>query len=94
MPTFAVRYFYSASPDELADVRPTHRQWISDRYDEGKILASGPLVHSTGALLICRHDSAAELETLLDQDPFSIAGLIGERVIEEWNPVSSPWSAN
>jgi hypothetical protein len=29
---------------------------------------------------------------LFDLDPFHIAGCIGERVIQEWNPIFGPWS--
>jgi len=32
------------------------------------------------------------LAALLDTDPFDIAGCIGERVIEEWNPIFSPFN--
>jgi len=30
---------------------------------------------------------------LLDQDPFEIAGMIGERTLEQWNPIFGPFSA-
>jgi hypothetical protein len=92
MPTFAVRYFYSAAPEYLAELRPTHREWVARQFADGFILASGPMVDSAGALLICKHESVSKLAELLDQDPFDLAGFIGERVIEEWNPVTGPWS--
>jgi len=92
MPTFAVRYFYSAAPEHLAELRPIHREWISSQFALGIILASGPMVDTAGALLICSQESHAELSKILDQDPFDLAGFIGERVIEQWNPVIGPWS--
>lgn len=92
MPTYAVRYLYAASAEHLAEVRPIHREWLAARLAEGSLLASGPMVDSPSALLIWKYDSLKALAELLDQDPFDIAGCIGERVIEEWNPVFGPWS--
>ncbi|MTA92505.1 MAG: hypothetical protein F2544_03865, partial [Actinobacteria bacterium] len=56
MPTFAVRYFYSAAPEYLAELRPTHREWVAQQFADGVILASGPMVDTAGALLICMHE--------------------------------------
>lgn len=92
MPTFAVRYFYSAAAEHLAELRPIHREWVTEQFSKGIILASGPMVDTAGALIICQHDSLSKLSEVFDQDPFDLAGFIGERVIEEWNPVVGPWS--
>lgn len=92
MPTFAVQYHYVATDEHLAEVRPLHREWLAQQLAEGHLLASGPMVDSPAALLIWKFDSLKGLAELLDLDPFDIAGCIGERVIEEWNPVFGPWS--
>lgn len=92
MKTFAVTYAYSASPEELTAVRPEHRTWLAEQLSAGALLASGPMVDMPTALLIWRSESLELLSQLLDQDPFDIAGLIGERTIAEWNPVFGPWS--
>ncbi|MFM5968774.1 MAG: YciI family protein [Micrococcales bacterium] len=92
MKTFAVTYTYAATPEDLAAVRPTHREWLADQLSAGNLLASGPMVDMPTALLIWRAESLEELAQLLDQDPFDIAGYIGERTIAEWNPVFGPWS--
>jgi uncharacterized protein YciI len=52
------------------------------------------MVDRPGALLIVRAESVEEVAELLDQDPFDIAGYIGERAIAEWNPIFGPWSAS
>lgn len=93
MAVFAVTYLYSADPDELNLIRPSHRAWLAERLAEGSLLASGPMVDTPTALLIWRADSVEALAKVLDQDPFDIAGYIGERTIAEWNPVFGPWSA-
>ncbi|MEN9748967.1 MAG: hypothetical protein RL149_45 [Actinomycetota bacterium] len=93
MATFAVTYLYSAEPDDLNLIRPSHRAWLAERLAEGSLLASGPMVNNPTALLIWRAESVEALAKILDEDPFDIAGYIGERTITEWNPVFGPWSA-
>jgi uncharacterized protein YciI len=93
MSTFAVTYTFSAEPDEVNQIRPTHRVWLSSQLEEGSLLASGPMVDRPAALLIFKAESIEQLNSLLDQDPYEIAGVIGERTIEEWNPVFGPFSS-
>lgn len=92
MSIFAVNYRYSVESDELNLVRPSHREWLKAQLDAGNLLASGPMVDLPTALLIFRADSLEQLSELLDNDPFDIAGYIGERDIAQWNPVFGPWS--
>lgn len=92
MSIFAVNYFYTAEPEALAEIRPIHRAWLAEQLENGSLLASGPMVDNPGALLIFKAEDAASLSALLDNDPFDIAGFIGERVVTEWNPVFGPWS--
>lgn len=93
MSTYAVTYTFSAEPDEVNQIRPTHRVWLSTQLEEGSLLASGPMVDRPAALLIFKAASIEELNSLLDQDPYEVAGVIGERTIEEWNPVFGPFSS-
>jgi len=94
MPVFAVSYIYSATEDQLNQIRPIHRQWLGVLLEKGQLLASGPMVDNPEALLIFRSDSASELAMLLDNDPFDIAGFIASRSIQQWNPVFGPFSAS
>ena len=93
MSIYAVTYNFSSDPDEVNQIRPTHRVWLSEQLDNGSLLASGPMVDRPAALLIFKADSIEELNALLDQDPYEIAGVIGERTIEAWNPVFGPFSS-
>ena len=92
MSYFAVNYRYTADQEELNAVRPSHREWLKEQLDAGNLLASGPMIDLPTALLIFKADSLEQLATLLDNDPFDIAGYIGERDSAEWNPVFGPWS--
>ena len=93
MSVFVVTYGYSADEIELNQIRPTHRVWLKEQLDSGRLLASGPMVDRPSALLVWSAESIEELNALLDQDPFEIAGMIGERTIEQWNPIFGPFSA-
>jgi len=93
MSVFVVTYGYSADEIELNQIRPTHREWLKEQLDSGRLLASGPMVDRPSALLVWSAESIEELNALLDQDPFEIAGMIGERTLEQWNPIFGPFSA-
>ena len=92
MPNFAVTYHYSDDVDTVNEIRPIHREWLGEQLAVGKLLASGPMVNRPAALLIWNAGDIEELNALLDNDPFEIAGVITERTIEEWNTVFGPWS--
>ena len=93
MATFAVQYLYAQEKSDMDGLRPEHRAYLRTLLESGSLLASGPLVDRNAALLIFEADSPEEVAALLDRDPFELAGFIGERVIEEWNPIMGPWSA-
>jgi len=93
MPVFAVTYVYSATSDQLNEIRPIHREWLAGLLETGQLLASGPMVDNPEALLIFAADSASDLSSLLDNDPFDIAGFIGSRSVQQWNPVFGPFSS-
>lgn len=93
MAVYAVTYTYQGSDETISEIRPTHREFLKSLLDNGVLLASGPMVGSSGALLILKGESIDEIALTLDADPFEIAGVIGERAITEWNPVFGPWSA-
>ena len=94
MPVFAVAYLYSATPEQLDQIRPIHRQWLAGLLESGQLLASGPMIDNPESLLIFRSESATELAGVLDHDPFDIAGFIGSRSIQQWNPVFGPFSSS
>jgi uncharacterized protein YciI len=93
MAIFAVTYLYTAPASQIDEIRPIHRAWLSELVEKNILLASGPMVDTPEALLIFRSESAEELAKLLDNDPFDIAGCIGSRTIQSWNPVFGPFGS-
>lgn len=93
MAVFVVSYDYAATPDQLNEVRPLHREWLAGLLVSGQLLASGPMVESPEALLIFASNSASDLVAVLDHDPFNTAGFISSRSVRQWNPVMGPFSS-
>lgn len=92
MAIYAVTYKYIDDPELINQIRPSHRVWLKELLDQGSLLVSGPMVNRAAALLVFRSGSEEELSALLDRDPLEVAGVIEERIIEEWNTVFGPWS--
>ncbi len=92
MAIYAVTYKYIDDPELINQIRPPHRVWLKELLDEGILLVSGPMVNRAAALLVFSASSEEELSALLDRDPLEVAGVIEERIIEEWNTVFGPWS--
>lgn len=87
MAIYAVQYIYSEASEIMDGIRADHRSFLRDLIDRGLLLASGPLVDRNAALLIFKADGPEVVAGLLDQDPFEFAGFVGERIIEQWNPL-------
>ena len=87
MAIYAVQYLYSEEPQIMDGLRAEHRAYLRELIDQGLLLASGPLVDRNAAMLIFKAESPEAVAQLLDVDPFEIAGFVGERVIEAWNPI-------
>lgn len=89
MAYYAVEYVYNPSMTEtMNEVRPTHRAFLSGLLEQGINVASGPLAGEVpGALILINASSEADVEQILNQDPFYVAEVIQARLIREWNPV-------
>lgn len=95
MTIYAIEYRYDESlPRLVSDTRPAHRQYLRELQAENILLAAGFLRDAVfdGALLIVRADSAAEVQALLERDPFEINGLIHSVQIREWEPTFGTYS--
>ncbi|UVJ58776.1 YciI family protein [Trueperella pyogenes] len=91
MAIYAVRYTYTDDLDALAEIRPAHREFLKSLFDQGNLLASGPL-EGNGALLIVDSDDAVGALAVVDADPFNSACLIADREVLEWTQIYGPWA--
>lgn len=88
MPTFAVTYSYSDATCTARDEhRPHHVEFLRSQFESGRLVKSGPFgpKEEPGALLLVTGDTKADVQELMDQDPFFGRGLIEERTIRQWN---------
>lgn len=90
MTVFAVEYAYdTARTDDLAALRPEHREFLGGLAEEGTLLASGPWLDNAapGALLLVLAEDVDGALRLLDEDPFHRAHLLTRRTARPWNPI-------
>ncbi|NUR25577.1 MAG: hypothetical protein HOV83_06960 [Catenulispora sp.] len=93
MARFAVEYVYTADTVKRDEVRPAHRAYLSELQGKGQLLASGPWVSGTGALLVFEAEDEDALKGLLEHDPYAEADLVSRVRINEWTTVLGSWVA-
>ncbi len=95
MTVFAVEYTYDAArTDDVATLRPEHREFLRGLLEQGALLASGPWLDNAapGALLLVVAPDMDAAQRLLDDDPFHRAHLVSKRTLRPWNPVIGPFT--
>ena len=81
---FAAIIEYISDKEKIAEVRPTHRQYLTSLLLQGKLAASGPFTDDSGALIIYEADTAEQAEAILKGDPFHAAGVFVTWRIRPW----------
>jgi uncharacterized protein YciI len=84
---FAAVIEYSQDRARIAELRPTHRQYLAALREQGKLAASGPFMDDSGALIIYEAATREEAEQLLKGDPFHKNGIFLQYQLRPWNPV-------
>ncbi|MFJ9690777.1 YciI family protein [Kitasatospora sp. NPDC101183] len=86
MAYYAVEYLFT--PDKRHhEVRPAHREYLTDLQKAGSLVLSGPLTSDTGGLLIFQAADEAEIRELLAADPYAHAQVLADTRVQEWNPL-------
>jgi uncharacterized protein len=89
VPHFVATYTYTEDVAARDAARPAHRDYLGG-LDE--LLLSGP-TDAGGAVLVFEAGSLAEVERLLDADPFATAGaVIAQRTVVAWEIVRGRWA--
>ena len=73
--------------ERIAEVRPAHRQYLTQLKQQGKLWASGPFTDDSGALIIYEAESEDEVRRLIENDPFRRAGVFASLELRHWNQV-------
>lgn len=83
---FAAVIEYIPDKAKIAEVRPIHRQYLTELRDRGQLVASGPFIDDYGALIIYEAASREEAEQLLQGDPFHKHGIFVRYQLRPWQP--------
>lgn len=73
--------------DRRLEVRPAHREYLAELKAAGKLVAAGPFIDGTGALLVYDVADEAELRDILAKDPYTPAGVYELATLAEWQPL-------
>ncbi len=84
---FAAVIEYVQDKAKIAQVRPTHRQYLTDLKAQGRLAAAGPFTDDSGALIVYEAGSREEAESFLKNDPFNHNGIFVRYQLRPWNPV-------
>ncbi|HEX5498809.1 MAG TPA: YciI family protein [Thermomicrobiales bacterium] len=89
MARFAVILTYGSDAERRLAIRPTHREYLKQLVNDGKLHGAGPWADDTGALLIYEAANDAEARAIFAADPYNEGGggVVGHVEIKEWNRV-------
>lgn len=72
--------------DRAVPARLAHRALLQHLHEQGTLVAAGPWADDTGALLVFDTDRA-ELDRVLDTDPYYRTPGVEVLTVREWTPV-------
>ena len=79
---YLVIIHYDRPMDEVAAVRPEHRDYLQAHYRRGLMVCSGPQVAGHGGVLLARGGDRAAVEALCAEDPYRRRGVAHHEIIE------------
>ena len=86
MKHFIVEITYAVPLEQIAQVRPEHRDFLQTGFDRGLLLMSGPLNPPTGGIAVARAESQEEIQAFFAQDPYNLNGMTTYGFVE-FDPV-------
>jgi uncharacterized protein len=78
---------YLQDSAKVSEIRPAHRQYLTSLIEQGKLVASGPFLDESGALIIYEAESIEAAEAILKGDPFYASGVFLTWKLRPWKPV-------
>jgi len=70
-----IQLSYKVDLQVLDGYLSAHRAFLDTLYQQGILIASGPLVPRTGGIIIAAGDDISALKVIFNQDPYAIAGV-------------------
>jgi uncharacterized protein len=72
---------------KIAEVRPSHRAYLTSLLDAGKLVCAGPFLDDYGALIVYEADTREGAEECILGDPFHSNGIFVKWTVRPWKPV-------
>ncbi|WP_205859819.1 YciI family protein [Cochlodiniinecator piscidefendens] len=82
---FIVDLHYIASFDEIDPLIDAHVEFLEQHYASGNFITSGPKEPRTGGVIVATAATRAELESMLELDPFKMHN-VANYTITEFRP--------
>jgi uncharacterized protein YciI len=79
---FVIELIYKADLSEIDAHMSAHVAFLKKHYDAGTFLISGRKIPRDGGIILATGKTRAEIEALIDEDPFKKHDLADFRVIE------------
>lgn len=89
MALFALQLKFTDN-DRRLEVRPAHREYLTELHTAGKLHAAGPFTDQSGALLIYDVADEAEVRDILAKDPYTAADVYEIASLQEWQKLFPP----
>jgi uncharacterized protein YciI len=67
---------YEKPLDVVDQTRPAHLAWLADEVAAGRLLLAGRQESGAGGVLITGDISTEEAQSMIDRDPYTLAGLV------------------
>ncbi len=79
---FIINLTYKMQLEKIDRFLNEHIEFLNEQYESGNFMASGRKIPRTGGIILSKAMDTAELEKILEKDPFKINNLADYEVIE------------
>ena len=79
---FVIELIYKADLPRIDEHMRAHVKYLRKYYASGNFLVSGRKIPRDGGIILAVGSSRAQIETIIEEDPFVRLGLVDFRVIE------------
>jgi uncharacterized protein YciI len=79
---FIINLTYKTQLEKVDQYINEHIEFLNEQYELGNFLASGRKVPRTGGVILSKIDTKAELERIIEKDPFKIHKLADYELTE------------
>jgi len=79
---FIISLTYLKPAEEIDQLLAAHRAYLHEQYENGMFLMSGRMVPRTGGVILAVADSRADIEAVIELDPFKEAGVASYQITE------------